>query len=270
MNRNNYMTTGEFAKLMGVSKHTLFHYDDIKLFCPEIVADNEYRYYSFNQMETFNIILLLKELGMSLNDIKEFLNHRSSQKFLDIFEIKEQQIRQDINRLENQRKWIQQRKKKLIAAQNQDFSDITIQSLPERYYLYRKVQDSSHITFLTQINELIIEYEALKTGNDYDIAYIQHSNHLDYGIFDQYDNIVLLLEQKPKKVAYRTFPAGEYLVTYHIGHWNTIGEAYQRLFQYKIDHQIETEEEYLEYYIVDNFTAMNIEDYVTEIAVKIK
>ena len=31
--------SGEFVALMGVSKHTLFHYDDIGLFSPEYVAD---------------------------------------------------------------------------------------------------------------------------------------------------------------------------------------------------------------------------------------
>ena len=35
MDRHEYMTTGEFASAMGVSKDTLFHYDDIGLFCPE-------------------------------------------------------------------------------------------------------------------------------------------------------------------------------------------------------------------------------------------
>ena len=38
MDRNLYMTTGEFAALMGVSKYTLFHYDDIGLFSPEYVC----------------------------------------------------------------------------------------------------------------------------------------------------------------------------------------------------------------------------------------
>lgn len=33
MDRHEYMTTGEFASAMGVSKDTLFHYDDIGLFC---------------------------------------------------------------------------------------------------------------------------------------------------------------------------------------------------------------------------------------------
>ncbi len=34
MDRHEYMTTGEFAAAKGVSKDTLFHYDDIGLFLP--------------------------------------------------------------------------------------------------------------------------------------------------------------------------------------------------------------------------------------------
>jgi len=56
MDRHEYMTTGEFASAMGVSKDTLFHYDDIGLFCPEKVSENGYRYYSIYQMETFDTI----------------------------------------------------------------------------------------------------------------------------------------------------------------------------------------------------------------------
>lgn len=45
MDRHEYMTTGEFAAAKGVSKDTLFHYDDIGLFCPEKVSENGYRLY---------------------------------------------------------------------------------------------------------------------------------------------------------------------------------------------------------------------------------
>ena len=53
MDHNKYMTTGEFARRMGVTKNTLFHYDNIGLFLPEIVDTNDYRYYSIYQMEVF-------------------------------------------------------------------------------------------------------------------------------------------------------------------------------------------------------------------------
>ena len=43
------MTTGEFARIMRITKETLFHYDEIGLFQPELTQPNGYRYYSIYQ-----------------------------------------------------------------------------------------------------------------------------------------------------------------------------------------------------------------------------
>jgi|GEM_PF-878460 len=86
MDHNKYMTTGEFARRMGVTKNTLFHYDNIGLFLPEIVDTNDYRYYSIYQMEVFDTIIILKEMGMPLNEIKEFMDHRSPESLMELFE----------------------------------------------------------------------------------------------------------------------------------------------------------------------------------------
>ena len=59
-NLSNYLTTGEFATLVGVTKHTLFHYDKIGIFSPELKRSNEYRYYHIFQVETFYVITSLK------------------------------------------------------------------------------------------------------------------------------------------------------------------------------------------------------------------
>ena len=52
------LTTGELAKIMGITKETLFHYDEIGLFRPAIVLPNRYRYYEITQTELLNTILL--------------------------------------------------------------------------------------------------------------------------------------------------------------------------------------------------------------------
>ena len=92
MERSIYMTTGEFAKMVGVTKDTLFHYDDINLFSPEIVGENGYRYYSINQAETLDTILILKDLGMPLKEIREFIKNRSADRFIELFTEREKQI----------------------------------------------------------------------------------------------------------------------------------------------------------------------------------
>ncbi|EGT4207022.1 MerR family DNA-binding transcriptional regulator, partial [Clostridioides difficile] len=47
-----YFTTGEFAKLCGISKQTLIFYDKIGIFSPEYKDKNNYRYYSVYQYDT--------------------------------------------------------------------------------------------------------------------------------------------------------------------------------------------------------------------------
>lgn len=269
MIRNTYMTTGEFAKLMKVSKHTLFHYDDIGLFCPELVGENEYRYYSIYQMETFNTILLLKKLGMSLQEIKAFLDERSPERFLSVFDTREKQIDDEIAKLQEMKRWITQRKAKTEYLKTRDFSSVSILPKPRRYYLCNDVADFSDTSFFLKVNQLILEFEASHSNGDYDIAYFQHPEFVEHGIYDHYDNVLLLLQEKSPSCNVKTLPEGDYLTAYHIGHWESIGEAYERLFAYQKAHHIVTDGDYLEYYVVDNFTAKDISSYVTEISVRV-
>lgn len=78
------------------------------------------------------------------------------------------------------------------------------------------------------------------------------------------------MQQKVQDSDIKILSAGNYLSVYHIGHWESIGEAYERLLTYIKENKIRTEGNYLEYYVVDNFTAKQIEDYVTEISIKIQ
>lgn len=268
MLRDNYMTTGEFAKLMGVSKHTLFHYDDIKLFCPAMITEQKYRYYSFHQMETFNTILLLRESGMSLEEIRNFLTNKSPETLIDLFSQREAEIDREIAKLNAMKQWVSQKTNKIIAAQKQNFSDISVVTYPERYYMTANVAGTSAKAFYMTTNELITEFESYGIKNDYDIAYLQHGSQVEHGIYDGYDNIVLLLEHKLPKGHYKVLPAGNYLTAYHIGHWDTIKEAYERLLLYKKTYGIHTLKDYFEYYIVDDFSAKDINEYVTCIFVK--
>lgn len=55
-----------FARIKGVTKDTLFHYDEIGVFSPALKADNGYRYYYIWQLEAFQAITALRKLGMTL------------------------------------------------------------------------------------------------------------------------------------------------------------------------------------------------------------
>ena len=69
--------TGDFARLCGTNKRTLFHYDEIGLFSPAYTDEKGYRYYSENQCDVFFTITCLKELGMPLKEIRECISNQN-------------------------------------------------------------------------------------------------------------------------------------------------------------------------------------------------
>lgn len=266
------MTTGEFAKIMKTTKETLFHYDEIGLFKPEITLPNGYRYYSIYQTEFLDTILLLRDLGTPLKEIKEQLEDRNPSKMLHLLEEREHQINTEIAKLRSMEKWISLQKSKIHFAMQIDPDAIFIKEYPERYYLYADAPGATDTELYQKTNDLI---NLLLTAgsafkNDYDMAYFQHAANIAADNYMLYDNVALLLNNKPYKLPVRTLPAGKYLTAYHTGHWETIGSTYERINAYTKEHHLTTASEYLEHNVIDSFTAEDPQNYITEITVAIE
>lgn len=66
---------GDFSRLARVTIKTLHHYDEAGLLQPSHVdRQSGYRYYAASQLETLQRILLLKDLGFTLEQIRELLH----------------------------------------------------------------------------------------------------------------------------------------------------------------------------------------------------
>lgn len=64
-------TVKEVSELTGISVRTLHYYDEIGLLKPSRVNESGYRLYDNASIETLRHILLFKEIGFSLSDIKK-------------------------------------------------------------------------------------------------------------------------------------------------------------------------------------------------------
>ncbi len=272
MGQRMYMTTGELAKLMGITKETLFHYDEIGLFRPAAVRQNGYRYYEVSQMELLDAILLLKELGMPLKEIRELLGKRSPEKIREVFSERERKIQEEMTKLKNMKRWIAHRKNRIQTGLQVSTDEIRIQKFPERYYLYSSVESGNEEDSYKKTNELITRFLETNPGfkSDYEVAYIQHGKDVEHGIYDRYDNAVVLLENRPRKLSYQIFPEGDYLTAYHLGNWRTIGTAYERMITYIQKHGLQVESEYMERYLIDILAVDDLNSYMTEITVRLK
>lgn len=67
-------TVGEVARLSGLSVRALRHYDEIGLLKPMTVGENGYRYYGPDELLRLQQILLQRELGVPLEDIRRALD----------------------------------------------------------------------------------------------------------------------------------------------------------------------------------------------------
>ena len=87
MNQQKYLySSGEFAKLTGVNKRTLHYYNDIGLFCPDVIGDNGYHYYTCFQFAQLELILTLRKIGSSIDEIREYVTQPSDASFSQMME----------------------------------------------------------------------------------------------------------------------------------------------------------------------------------------
>ena len=96
-----YYTTGQFAKIAGVTLRTIRYYDKIGLLKPSHVLENGYRQYCKHDLITLQKILALKELGFSLEEIYPLIIDNDKKSFQESLKLQTSLIDQKINHLNN-------------------------------------------------------------------------------------------------------------------------------------------------------------------------
>ena len=96
---DDYLSITELAKLRKVSSETLRYYDRINLLKPEYIdPETRYRYYSVRQSEKLGVIRELRELGMSVEEVKDYFKDCNLRKSIRIFSEYYSKLQADIER----------------------------------------------------------------------------------------------------------------------------------------------------------------------------
>ena len=95
-------TTGDIAKRCHVSVRTVQYYDRQGILRPSQMSDANRRVYTDEEVKKLKLIIVLKELGCSLKDIKLLLRNEETLKTLSsMLKVKEDELQQDISRKKN-------------------------------------------------------------------------------------------------------------------------------------------------------------------------
>lgn len=99
MHGERLLSISEFAALAAISRKNLIFYDEIGLFSPSVIGKNRYRYYTYRQLQTVNVIWALREIGVPLKEIKTYLDRRTPDKLVTLCRRETERLQGEITKL---------------------------------------------------------------------------------------------------------------------------------------------------------------------------
>lgn len=269
-NYEKYFTTGQFAKMCNVEKHVLFHYDKIGLFCPSIVKGNNYRYYSSRQYETFSIIIILKDLGMSLLDIKIYLEKRTPQILLSLLADKEKDVTKEIKRLKQTKSLINSITDTITTTLKADVNEITVQYLPEEWILCSDdIYHSKNKDFNEYRDEYINFYKNNYLTNEDLVGSILSIKSIQQKDFTSFQSLFTRTKNHHLKNTHLR-KGGKYIVAYHHGNYDTMYHTYVNMLEYASKNNIILGDFLYEEYVISDMAEKEEDKYVTLICMETK
>ena len=116
MERVFHLTSGELAELVGVTKQTVLYYDKVGLLCPKGRMSNRYRYYSLQQAAELRLILTFRELGMSIQEIRDYLQVRTPEAYLQVLGEQQERLQAEAARLQRMQERVARERRQLSQA----------------------------------------------------------------------------------------------------------------------------------------------------------
>lgn len=268
-----YFTTGEFAKILGVKKHTLFHYDEMGLLSPAVKEENGYRQYFLWQTDVFEVIKVLQKLGMPLKEIKEYMAKRSPEHFMAMMEEKEAEIDREIERLKNIKRFVQSEKNNIGEALKAEVDTPRLVQRKTEYLLVSHIsaQDEKKATVeIAEHMRMQERYHGIMGG----IGFIYLKENLQGGSYDRCVKVYTKLNAKPDKrvepdkIAKRV--GGSYVEMYHQGYtWNR-KKVYDLIYGFAAERGLAPGEMWYEELILDELSVRRYEDYMVKVVVPVR
>lgn len=112
-------TTGEVAKLCGVSVRTVQYYDTRNILIPSELSEGGRRLYSEEDVKRMKVICFLRDAGISINHIEELLSEDAPDKVISILiEQQEKLLEEEVKERQGKLNLLGQMKKELKSIEH--------------------------------------------------------------------------------------------------------------------------------------------------------
>ncbi|BDQ38110.1 MerR family transcriptional regulator [Pseudodesulfovibrio nedwellii] len=257
-------STGEMAKHFGISKQTLIYYDTIGLFRPRWTNEETgYRSYSIEQNEILDTILALKNLGMPLKKIRDYLNLPTIEERICLLEKQEERIKNKIKVITRARK----RVNSMLAA-FRDRSKIVpfemgVKRVEQRSLFSESVSEPYDLYQLEIAIKRLLERTQVRGDTDL---------HEFMGVVDAPAvNVRLFMKvgQYVKSGGNDRLEAGDYAYIYHKGSYDTVYLSQKKLENFMEEMGLEKVGLIYENIMLDYLAVSNEDEYLIEVMVPV-
>lgn len=188
---------GEVARMFHLSVGTLRHYEKKGLLEPEYIDENTgYRYYSTRQFECLNTIRYLRVLDMPLEQIREFLKNRDTDRIQEMLQQQKEAVIRKQQELQIIEWKINNRMEQIKDALSSELDHIHITSLPPR----RIAMIEANALVANSYLDLEDSIRKLEKNQKESVVFLGKVGvgisvkRLKNKIFDKYDMVFILLD----------------------------------------------------------------------------
>lgn len=260
-------TTGAFAKLFGINKDTLLYYDKINLFKPALVGSNGYRYYEASQIEEFWTLSSLRDMGVSIKKLSDYVAAPSPERLCHLITVQEAIVKEEIKRLQNLQSSLLHLQASTEEGREANFDIISFVNLKETPMLYSDSLGEEELTSNTHWGEAYTRFvkEADCTGILYTGSVIAFED-IQRGEFKRIDRLYMMSSDAANGVR----SGGLYGIVYVKGAYEELIASYPTILN-KIQAQgYSVCGNIFEEYVISHVATNKEADFVTKLYIPVK
>ncbi|MDR0885230.1 MAG: MerR family transcriptional regulator [Clostridiales Family XIII bacterium] len=255
----------DFSNLTRIKQSTLRYYDNIGLFKPSKRGANGYRYYSLEQITTINLIIVLNNLGMTIDEINGYMTERTPELMSKVFLEKETELYDQIRVLTERFNIVGTYRRLINLGLFSEENKMTVEYREERKFSLGKRNRFTDDTYFSAFFDFIETAKIRNVDLNYPIG----------GYFDDIDDFVdhasrpdYFYSVDPNGVDLR--PAGMHIVCFIRGDYGEVGDVATRLVQFaKENHLVFTGPIY-NTYVEDEISIVDPNHYLLEILAPVR
>ena len=255
---------GEIASLYNISTDILRYYEELGILVPRR-APNGYRIYRTEDLWCLNVIRDLRELGFSMEQIKAYIENRSIDSSLELFQKEMDVIDRHIERLKSLRDNIITRRETISQARELPLGTITLKEMPPRacHRIMQSYETDEEMDILIKQLVSFGPDRQYIIGNNQMGSFISLSDAMD-GRCQQYDAVFILHPDGEHCIG-----KGTYLSVCYSGNFRQTRTYVPRLLDYAREHSMNIRGPLLELLWIDVHTTKHVEEQVTELQLKV-